>query len=1110
MVGTDLAERLRRAGVEAVGQRRNVTVLFADISGFTALSGCIDGEDLYSLVQEYIRVLADNVYKYEGVVDKITGDGLMALYGAPISHENNAERAVRSALDMQVDLHQLSRKIWKDLGVDLNVRIGLHSGSVIVGGIGASDLMLNYTAIGDTVNLAHRIEEATPPGSILISEAVYNQVRAFFECQQVSVLNPKGIAYPVVAYRAVGLKARPGLARGVEGLYAPMIGRDQELILLKGVAIDLAQSRRGHFVLVTGEAGLGKSRLVAELKASLDHSLLRLVEGQSLAYRRVSYWLVREVFYSYLGLPATAPPFQVRERLSRAIYQLLEGQANEALPYLEHLLSLPYSDAAAGESIRRLEDSQLRQNIFMTVRDVFAAEAARRPLVMVLDDLHWADDASLELLIYFLDILRSAPVFILGISRDVQDGVLEKVVNWAQQNLGERFHSIQLQNLSLDQSKQLLQLLMSIPDLPENLREQILQRAAGIPFYLEEILRMLIDNGVLQNEGGRWSVSPQADISSLGVPVTLQELILARFDQLPANQRRMLQVASIIGKDFSLPVLNAVLRIGDPAELHTTIDRLVERDFISPQLEAPETEYTFRHILMSDAIYGTMLRKERGAIHGLVAEVIERIYADRIEEQVELLANHYRWSPYQERALHYLVLAGQQATRNQVYQPARQHFEAALEILPRVDHTPYQASQVYAGLGDVGMFFGAYAEAHSNFQAALQALVGNDGRYAQERSSLQRKLARTYERQGDYDKALAHLDLAQQALDISPEAYPVERAQAWNDIAWIHFRRGSFAEAQSWLQQALALVENTDSYEVIASIYNRLGGVAYHQGDWEQAADFLKKSIAIREATRDLVNLATSFNNLGLLEVEMGQYDSALENFTRSVELKTRLGQADGIGVALNNLGWLYILRGELEKARQILEKARDLAQQIGYIYLIRQVLTNFGELYLAAHEWEKARQVFNEAAQDLANLGASDQLVITYRQLGEAALGAGDVSEALGWASKAQDLLEETSKDSAGQATLQHGELHRLQGMLAIRLGDLHAAEAHLLEAKAIFENLRSRLEQGRVIYQLGVLAQEQGDVLTARQRYQQAAAAFRGLGARLDAQRAEEALKA
>lgn len=1109
MIGADLAERLRRAGVEATGQRRNVTVLFADISGYTALSERIDSETIYSMIQEFIRVLSADVYKYEGVVDKITGDGLMALFGAPISHENNAERAIRSALDMQNDLHELRRKLQDEIGFNLEVHIGVHSGSVIVGGIG-SDLMMNYTAIGDTVNLAHRIEEAAPPGAILISEAVYRQVRAIMDCQQISVLNPKGIAHPVVAYRVTGVKARPGLVRGIEGLSAPMVGRDLELRQLKQALADLTENGRGQFAIVTGEAGLGKSRLTAEFKALVDQSAVTVLEGQSLAYRRVSYWLIREVLYCYLELPSTTPPLQVRERLSRTVHQRLGLQAVEALSYLEHLMALPYSDASAAERIRRMDPSQLRQQIFLTVRDLLLVDIHVRPLLLILDDLHWADDASLDLLFFLLDSLRSEPIFILAISRQVQAGGLERVVNWASQNLGERFHRIPLQSLSRDQSKQLLALLLSIPALPEKLHDQILQRAAGVPFYLEEILRMLMDQNVIRNVSSQWQVVDGANAANLGVPDTLQELILARFDRLQPDHRRILQVASVIGKDFSLPVLGSVLPSADLSDLRSAVDLLIQRDFILPQPGSVDTEYTFRHVLMSDAIYGTMLRKDRSALHGRVAETIEQMFVDRLDEQVELLANHYRWSARSDRALHYTILAGQKATNTQVYQQSGQYYETALELMKGVDYSPLQAYQVYSGLGDAQLFFGEYPKARGYYQQALQALApaGAD-QYIEERSSLYRRIARTHERQGDYDQALSRLDQAQQTLDISLADYPVERAQVWNDLAWIHYRRGNLIETQTLLLKALALVEPTEAYEVKASIYNRLGGVAFNQGEWELAADYLQKSIAIRESTRDLVNLATSLMNLGTLDLEMGKLDSALTHQKRGYEIKVRLGQAEGIALALSNLGWAHIQRGDLAEALAVLEKARSLTEQIGYSSLQRFILRNLGELNMAAEKWDQAQEYFVQYLRQLAGTGASESLGDSYRLLGEAALGANELDAALKWAKKAADVWDISAQSKKNITSTEWADYLRFRGMLATRQGDWSTALEYFHESRAVFKRLHSVLNEARVIYQMGCLAQMRGEREEGREAFASAAGTFHAVGARLDAQKAEQSLK-
>ncbi|HEX7972907.1 MAG TPA: tetratricopeptide repeat protein, partial [Anaerolineales bacterium] len=953
LIGSDLLERLQRAGVEAAGQRRDVTVLFTDLTGYTALAERIDGEDLYEVIQQYIRLLVNDVYQYGGVVDKLTGDGLMALFGAPIAYENNAERAVRAALDMQADVSRLSAELKDKMGFELNMRVGLHCGSVVVGGIG-SNLMMNYTAIGDTVNLARRIEEAAAPGAILVSEIVYRQTRRLFDVQPITVLNPKGIARPVPAFRVTGLRAQPGLVRGLEGLRAPMIGRDRELAQLRQRLAALANRKQGQFVLVTGEAGIGKSRLTAEFKASLGEYPIRVLEGQSLAYRRsIAFWIFMDLLYNFLGVNPNTPQPQIRERLTQSSYQTLGNQAGEVIPYLEHLLSLPYSNAEAAERLRYLDAGQLRQQIFLAVRDLLVDEAQRRPILLILEDLHWADDASLELLRFLLEALRQAPIFILVTSRQVLPGPMTKSVEWAQQFLGDRFQTIRLQSLSFGESEQLLARLLTISSMPEKLREQILQRAAGIPFYLEEILRMLIDEGAMRREDDHWRLAAGTESAILGVPATLQGLILTRFDRLSSAQRRVLQVASVIGTNFGLPVLKEAIKPVETGDIQNILATLVEREFILPHSGEDENEYIFRHILMSDAIYSTLLRRERSKLHGQVGEAIEKLYSDRLEGQVELLANHYRWSPRLDRALHYLILAGQKAARNNVNEQARQHYQAALELLPQVKHLPYQELQAEMGLGDALVFFGEYPAARQHFQAALQTIAGKEAAlYAEERSALQRKIAKTFERQGEYEQALAHLTEAQQDLDCETLPLAVERAQIWSDVGWVHFRRGNFTEAQQHLQQALGLVEASDAYDAIASIYNRLGGVAYNQGDWNLAASYLRKSIAMRESIHDVVGLAISFSNLGYLNIEMGEFDNALENLTRSYQLNTRLGQVEGIALSLNNLGWLQIERGEMEEAQQALNHALELARQIGYSSLLRQILKNIGELHLAAEEW--------------------------------------------------------------------------------------------------------------------------------------------------------------
>ncbi len=1102
MMGADLLERFRQAGLEAGGQRRSVTILFADLTGYTQLAERLDNEEVFELLQQYLRLLIDIVYRYEGMVDKLTGDGLMALFGAPIAHENNAERAVRAAFEMQAGVQQLSRSLQERLGEGLKMRVGLNDGSVIVGGVGA-DMLMNYTAVGDTVNLARRLEEAAASATILTSESVYRQTRMFFEYEAIPGMALKGITGPIPGYQVVGLKTSPASTRGLEGLTAPMIGRESELGQLKEAINALTSRKQGRFILISGEAGIGKTRLTTELKAAIDPSAVTILEGHSLTYRRsVSYWIFLDVLRRLLGVTTEAPEIEVSGKLIQRAYQVLGRRAADILPYLEQMLSLKPSDPAATERLQYLDAGQLRRQIFLAVRDLLAAEARRRPLLLVLDDLHWADEASLDLLQFLLESTSQFPLLILGLSRPPQpDNSLGKMAQWAENKLGERFLSIRLQNLSLDQSEDLLRKLLDLPELPGDFRTQILPRAAGVPFYLEEMLRMLIDRKVIQRLGNHWELVPGIDPADLGVPDTLQGLILARFDRLSEAERRILQIASVIGQRFSLPLLSALLSPDEVAQLGNRISRLVVRDFLVSLVDAPQGEYAFRHMLMSEAIYHTLLKRERSQLHGQVAGAIETLYAGRLEEQVELLARHYAWSTQPDKALHYLILAGQRAARSYFNTQAIQNYSQALELLPSVPHTPEQAMQVNLGLGDLLVLAGEYENARQHFWAAINELgTIPAAQYARQLSTLQRKLATTFERQGDYEQALLHLAQAQASLAPAQESLPTEEAQILNEIGWIHFRRGNLEEAERLLTAALELVEKMNQYDITASLYNRLGGVYYQKGQLELASKYVRKSLVLREEIGDIAAVARSSNNLGLLSWTRGDWDNALEHFTRSVELHANLGDVEGTIESSSNLGLLQLDRGKVEAAHQHLQKALSTAEQIGHSYNIGIIQLYFCRLYVSTNDWPAAIEHGSRSLAALQELGAQDDLVNVYTYLGFAGLGKGDLDQAQAWGEKALAISEQAGEEQPSAPDENRGRALRLLGEIAAGRGDYAQAERQLKLSTTMFEAIGNQIELGRSTLALARLASARGDLASARMLFNEARLIFRQLGAQLD----------
>jgi predicted ATPase/class 3 adenylate cyclase len=1100
MVGANLLERFQKAGLAAAGQRRNVTILFVDLSGYTQLSERTDEETLYEIVQRYLQVLANDVYKYEGMVDKFTGDGLMAIFGAPIAQENNAELAIRAALDMHADVAHLSEQTRPRLGQDLQIHIGLHSGSVVVGGIG-SNLMMNYTAIGDTVNLAQRLEASAAPGTTLVSDQVYQQTHALFHFSDLATLHLKGISRPIRGYRLVGAKIHPGLVRGVEGLQAPMIGREAELENLIKAGGALLEKKEGSFVLITGEAGIGKSRLIRELKTWLTSPTMDILEGQCVNFRRtIGYWIILEALRGFLDVSAETSPYVVREKLEAKVTASMGVGADEAIPYFEHLFSLPFSDPLSAERLRYLDASQLRQQVFISIRDWITAEARQRPILLILEDLHWADQASLDLLYFLLDSVRQVPLLILAISRPATEGTLNKITEWAKQNLETRFYNIQLQNLTHAQSETLLYQLLETPEIPPQIHDQILERAAGIPFYLEEILRMLIDRGLFRKKNGRWKASPEVDLNLLDVPNTLEGLILARFDRLTEVQRRILQIASVIGVQFNLQVLQSAAQPIDKNSLNASLGYLTDHEFVQPQSDSPLTEYAFWHTLMSDAIYKTLLKRDSSELHGQIGQTIESISGNNLDSQVEILARHYSLSPRKERALYYLILAGQKAAQNYANEQARQYFEQALEILPTIEHKPSQDLQVQTGLGDVLVFIGEYSAAREHYQAAVEIISGLElSIYAEELADLHRKIGTTYERQADYDEATACLESAQKALEATTEPSPVVRAQIYNDMGWTHLRQGGLDEAEQNLLKALKLAEASTRLDVIASIYNRLGGVYFQKGQHEKASNYVQKSLALREEMGDIAAVARSHNNLGLLDWTGGRWDSALKNLNRSFELHANLCDIEGIIDLHGNLGLLHMDRGDMEVARQHFEESLKKAQQIGHSYIIGTTYMYLSRLSGLIDDWQNALEYGNQSLKILNEIGAQDDIPDVYTNISQAWLGLGNLEEAKQWAEKALRLFEQRQPEATAQSD-ERGRTLRLLGEIFCQNKEFERADHFFKESLAIFTARADQLERARCLVSQARLARARQDMATSRVLLNEARLIFRQLGANLD----------
>ncbi len=543
------------------GERKQITVMFADISGFTAMSETLDPEEVRSIINACFERLGTVIDHYGGHIDKFIGDEIMALFGAPLAHENDPERTLRAALDMASQLEAFNQEYAAQLAKPLALHFGINSGLVIAGGIGTRQRQ-DYSVMGAAVNLAARLADLSESGEILVGENTFRLTAPMFEFEALPPVHLKGKAQPVRAYRLQKAKTiRGGQIRGIEGLYSPLVGRTEEMGQLTQT-VQQFLSGRGSTISVVGEAGLGKTRLITELQSNtvLANKNVCWASGRALSHAdSASYLIARDILRNLLGFQAGMQPPEMAQHLHAQLEATVPHQAAKLYPYLAYLFDLPLH-AEDKQLITYLNGNILHQRILQTVQKLIAGLAAEMPLALIWEDLQWADPSSMELLKALLPLTRQQPLLlVMDYRRPVRGSKVWQLHQHLYQNYADTVHrTISLHPLTEAESHQLLQNLLGVEALPEAARQAIVNKAEGNPFYLEEVIRSLIYSGMLNLVNNRWMAS--AKFSQINLPDTLQGIIMARIDQLDLQSKRVLQVASVIGRNFSVDVLASVLQ----------------------------------------------------------------------------------------------------------------------------------------------------------------------------------------------------------------------------------------------------------------------------------------------------------------------------------------------------------------------------------------------------------------------------------------------------------------------------------------------------------------------------------------------------------------------
>ena len=967
------------------GERRIVTVMFADISGFTAMSEKMDPEHVRDLMNSCFEHLVPIVKKYSGTVDKFIGDEIMALFGAPIAHENDPERALRAALEMMETVDEFNSAH----GTDLGLHFGINTGWVIAGGIGTEQLQA-YSVMGDTVNLASRLEDLSERGQILAGPETYRETDRIFDFEEVGPIRLRGKAESVQVYRALKVLPKPGKVRGIEGLRAEMIGREKEFADLKG-CVDELLAGRGGIVSIIGQAGVGKSRLAGELKGYIKDEEIRWLEGRCVSIGEFSYWIFIDILRNYLEFSEEDSSEELEEKIIRAMRDLFPQRWEDIVPYIGNLLSVKHR-SEWDEKIVHLPPEQVKHKTFTTLRDLFVALAKRKPLILILEDLHWADNLSLDLLSLLMDVLTHAPLLLLCIYRPDKEHRSWRIGAQAYGKCRDRCKEIMLRELSQEESRKLVETLLSIENLPEKVKESILQKAEGNPFFVEEVIRSLFDSGVIYREGSR--LVAKKEIEEIEVPDTIQSIIIARIDRLEEKVRYVLQSAAVIGRLFRHRLLEYITN--QEQDLEGYLLQLEERDLVYEERAIPELEYSFKHTLMQETAYSTILSRRKREFHRKVGEGYEALYSSRLEEYYEDLAYHYSRSDEEEKAIDYLIKAGRKAGSRYANQEALDYFESALDMIK--DGDEYDRVLGYRAKLFLELFRGV--EAAGDYERLLKRARDRENRKDELEALL--SLASAY-----FVIALDEAEFASKSLESYKDAYALaleldDKASMVRSLTstgkFLSFWSDYLDEAAANGEEALSLSQEIGDEELIIDSRSTMINILRHLGHLEAAEEQGEELINQLESRHDLFRLKENYFPLMFTHLSRGNFERCIECCDAGIKLAEELGSPPVQYPTIKAQALLNL--GRYDAAWESLDQeVADEEHQFGSAF--KDYGT--GKFFMELMEYEKASEIFESVIERAIRLGRSWMRRNAQIGLTESLLRAGGLD---------RTNLEKTTKD--------------------------------------------------------------------------------------------------
>ena len=1029
-----------RSAIE--GERKLVTVLFADVANYTSIAEKLDPEDVHQIMDGCFKIMMDEIHSYEGTINQFTGDGIMAIFGAPLAHEDHAQRACHAALSTQKSLKKYAEKIKGDYNVGFQMRIGLNSGLVVIGSIG-DDLRMDYTAVGDTTNLASRMESMAMPGAILVSKSTYRLTRDFFEFKSLGEVEVKGKEYPQEAFELtkvgeVETRIEAAVAKGL----TRFVGRKNSMAaLIEGY--EKAKSGSGQIVGIVGEAGVGKSRLLLEFRKRLPQGEFTYLEGRCLHYGgSMPYLPMLDILRSYFDIKREDLEAIIKEKMTEKVLRL-DKRLKSVLPPFQEILSLKVED----EAYLDLEPGQKRERVSEAFRNLFVRLSQNRLLVLVVEDLHWIDKTSEEFLDYLIGWLAGTRILLILFYRP------EYTHPWGSKSY---YNRIGLDQLTAKSSTELVQAMLEGGQVVPELRELILGRASGNPLYMEELTHTLLENGSIQRKKNQYVLSAKA--SEIQIPDTIQGIISARMDRLEDNLKRIMQVASVIGRDFAFRILQAITGVRE--ELKSYLLNLQGLEFIYEKSLFPELEYIFKHALIQEVAYNSLLQKRRREIHEKIGKAIEQIYMNRLEEFYEMLAYHYSKSEDSEKAYKYLKLSGEKAISSHSILEAFYFLNTAFQVLKRQPENEDNQKKKLEILHLILWPMMAVGYPGDSLQLLMQ------GEEISKRIGDNKSLAIFYSRMGRYYS----LKEGKLSLGIKYSEKSFQEAEKVQDFELItrtgfdlfpsYAVAGQLSRIKEISPKIIALLEKTrkkhesfgSGWNVYSAAHGYYGLTMGWMGYFDEGKEILERGLRFTMTdVDDKFSLGWVEMTYGWILNIKGEGENALEYIRKAIDVLEEIKAYTILGIAWNHSGWGHHLMGEFETARKNIEKALKIQQDTGMSFWVSFPFLLLSMVHHDSGDLENAQEYIKEAItlseQNNENSVLGYSRIWMGRILGRVDLAKRD--EANEFIRQGIELLDKLKiKPWSSQGYLFLGELY-------LNTGDTETALENLKRAEGMFHEM-------------------------------------------------------